>query len=81
MNASNPTQLSVRHARIALRVSRALLLLAALALLGAWLSEWRGGELFGLSQQHLFNDATVLALLGIGGLIDTWFHERWPSTL
>lgn len=81
MNTSNTSALSVRHARIALRIGRLLLLLSALALLGAWLSEWRGGELFGLSQQHLFNDATVLALLGIGGLIDAWFHERWPSTL
>lgn len=72
--------LSVRHARIALTIGRALLMLAALALLGAWLSELRGGEVLGLSQEHLFNDATVLALLGIGGLIDAWFHEHYPTT-
>lgn len=40
-----------------------------LACSGAWVTQLSGGPLFGLSQQHLFNDATV-ALIGISFLVD-----------
>lgn len=45
-------------------IGRVFLGLAFLALVTAWVSEMRGGPVFGLSQQHLFGDATVMALLG-----------------
>jgi hypothetical protein len=38
--------------------------------LGAWLTELTGGSLLGLSQQHLFYDAIVLSLFGIGMYLD-----------
>lgn len=55
-------------------LARITLVAAILALLGAWVTEFTGAPLFGLSQQHLFSDATVLALIGIAFLIDAVIH-------
>ena len=63
-------------ARIAVTIGRILFTLALLALLGAWITQLTGGPLFGMSQQHLFNDAMVLALLGIGMFLDALWHAR-----
>jgi hypothetical protein len=35
-----------------------------------------GRALMGMSQQHLFSDATALALLGIGSFLDALWHAR-----
>ncbi|MFZ1700974.1 MAG: hypothetical protein WBO10_04435 [Pyrinomonadaceae bacterium] len=51
-------------------LARGLFFLAFLALLGAWLTVLTGGSLLGLSQQHLFYDAIVLSLFGIGMYLD-----------
>lgn len=50
--------------------------LAFLALLGAWYTQLTGGTLLGMSQQHLFNDAIVLSLFGIGMFVDALWHAR-----
>jgi hypothetical protein len=55
-------------------LARGALVAAMIALVGAWATEFNGGAIFGLSQQHLFNDATVLALIGIAFLIDAIIH-------
>lgn len=57
-------------------LGRIAMALSVLALLCAWVSQFTGGDLFGLSQQHLFNDATVLALLGIAFLLDGVIHKQ-----
>lgn len=57
-------------------IGRIFLGLAFLAVVTAWVSEMRGGPVFGLSQQHLFGDATVMALLGIGAMVDAFWHAR-----
>lgn len=60
-------------------LGRIFFVLAFLALLGAWLTQLTGGSggtLFGMSQQHLFNDAVVLSLLGIGMFLDAFWHSR-----
>ena len=62
--------------RITVYIGRILLFVALLALLGAWLTQLIGGPLFGMSQQHLFSDATVLALLRIGMFLDAFWHAR-----
>lgn len=60
-------------------VARTILVLAALALLGAWLSELRDDRmLFGLTQLHLFHDAMALALISIAVFADAYFHLRLP---
>ena len=61
---------------IFINLGRVLLSLAFLALLGAWWTQISNGTLAGMSQQHLFNDAIVLALLGIGSLIDSKIHRQ-----
>ena len=53
----NPTT----AARVAVYVGRVLFTLALLALFGAWITQLTGAPLFGMSQQHLFSDATVFA--------------------
>ncbi len=69
-------------ARWAVYIGRVFLTLAFLALLGAWITQVTGGTLFGMSQQHLFNDAMTLALLGIGMFLDALWHARnsWNLT-
>lgn len=52
--------------RFFVSAGRLLLLLALLALFGAWITQLTGAALLGMTQQHLFNDAMALALLGIG---------------
>lgn len=64
---TRPSSFMVALGRIALAVS-------LLALLGAWLTQLTGGSILGLGQQHLFNDAIVLALLGIAFLVDAVIH-------
>ena len=67
---------AITGARWAVYIGRALLTLALLALLGAWLTQLTGAPLLGMSQQHLFNDAMTLALLGIGMFLDALWHGR-----
>ena len=50
--------------------------LAFLALIGAWITQLTSRPLFGMSQQHLFNDAIVLALFSISGLPDGLVHSK-----
>lgn len=57
-------------------LGRIFFALAFLALLGAWLTQFLGGTLFGLSQQHLFYDAIILSLFGIGMFLDALWHSR-----
>ena len=64
------------RARFFILVSRLSGVLAFLALLGAWLTQLTGGTLLGMSQQHLFNDAIVLALFSIASLLDGLVHAK-----
>lgn len=52
--------------------------LALLALLAAWTATRRGGVFLGLTEQHLFNDAIVLTLFAILGLLDGIVHRQAP---
>ena len=60
--------------KTATQLGRIVLFLSLLALLGAWYTQLTGSDLLGMSQTHLFNDAIVLALLGIAGLMDAQLH-------
>ncbi|MDP3879241.1 MAG: hypothetical protein Q8Q07_02905 [Dehalococcoidales bacterium] len=62
--------------RLCAVTGRILVVLGGLALLGAWFTQLTGTSLFGMSQQHLFNDAMALALLGIAMLIDAHLHLK-----
>lgn len=57
------------NAKTAANIGRILLIVGFFALLGSWWTQLTGQPLLGLSQTHLFSDATVLSLLGIGALI------------
>ena len=63
-------------ARFFITLGRVLLVLSFLALASAWITEVRGGPLFGLTQQHLFYDALALGVLGIGCLVDSMLHAK-----
>lgn len=63
-------------AKTAATIGRLLLILGFLSLLGAWLTQLTGQPLLGMSQVHLFSDATVLSLLGIGALLDAKLHGQ-----
>jgi hypothetical protein len=57
-------------------LGRIFFALAFLALLGAWATQVVGGTILGFSQQHLFNDAIILSLFGIGMFLDALWHSR-----
>ena len=61
---------------IMVNLGRISFALAVLSLLGAWLTQLTGGTLLGMNQQHLFNDAIVLSLFGIGMFLDALWHSR-----
>lgn len=63
-------------AKTAAMIGRTLLIAGFLALLGAWYTQLTGEPFLGLSQSHLFSDATVLSLLGIGALFDAKLHSQ-----
>lgn len=63
-------------AQTAVSLGRLALGLGFLSLLGAWLTQLTGQPVAGMSQTHLFSDATVLSLLGIGMLIDAKLHSQ-----
>lgn len=69
----------MRRSVFLIAAGRTSLAAALLGLLGAWVTQLSGGPLFGLSQQHLFNDATVLALIGISFLVDGMIHTNEES--
>jgi hypothetical protein len=62
--------------RFALIVSRVASFLAFISLIAAWFSETTDNKLFGLSTQHFFNDAIVLSLWSIAGLLDGYLHSK-----
>lgn len=70
------TTLSKQATPLFVYIGRILLTLSLIALLGAWLTALTGRPIMGLTQQHLFDDATVLALLGIGCFLDAVWHSR-----
>lgn len=63
-------------AQTAVGFGRLALGLGFISLLGAWLTQLSGQSFLGMSQNHLFNDAIVLSLLGIGMLLDARFHNK-----
>lgn len=63
-------------AKLAFALGRFSGLLALLALVGAWITQATGAALFGMSQEHLFNDAQVLSLFCIAGLLDGIVHLK-----
>lgn len=67
---------ALTNARIFAVLGRTLLSVGFLALLGAWYTQLTGGTVFGMSQMHLFSDATVLSLLGIGSLLSAHLHRH-----
>lgn len=62
--------------KTAAKWGRIALVVSFLALLGAWYTQFTRTDLLGMSQTHLFNDAIVLALLGIAGLLDAQLHAQ-----
>ena len=57
-------------------IGRLALTVSFLSLLSAWWTQLSGGLFLGMNQQHLFSDATVLALIGIGSLVDGIIHQK-----
>lgn len=70
------TPMTIKATPFFVYLGRAFFALAFLTLLGAWLTQFAGGTILGFSQQHLFNDAIVLSLFGIGMFLDALWHSR-----
>lgn len=61
--------------KTALNIGRIFLGISFLSLVGAWLNQLFGFAPLGMTQQHMFNDAIVLALISIALFIDATFHK------
>ncbi len=61
--------------KTALNIGRIFLVISFLSLVGAWLNQLTGFAPLGITQQHMFSDATVLALISIALFIDAAFHK------
>lgn len=68
-----------KYSKFFTNLGRFALLLSVLSLFGAWYVSVSGTTLFGRTETHAFNDAIVLALLGIGFLIDGIIHNKEES--
>ena len=66
-----------RRATLAELAARVLLTLALASLVGAWVTQVTGKPLLGIPEQHLFGDAIVFALLGVGAFLDAFWHARY----
>jgi len=66
----------MKKSSLAIGIGRIALVLSFVSLVGAWIAQLTGSSFFGESQQHLFSDATVLALIGIAGLVDGIIHQK-----
>lgn len=62
--------------RLCAVTGRILVALGGIALIGAWITQITERNLLGMSQEHLFNDAITLTLLGIAMLIDSLLHHK-----
>lgn len=59
-------------------IARVVGIWGGLALVGAWVAG-ENGTILGFSQQHLYNDAIVLTLIGISALVCAllyWQQEK-----
>ena len=72
----SPVGTNRRYASLFAFVGRLLLALAFLSLCSAWVTEVTGRPLWGMSQQHLFNDSMSLSLIGIGSLMGGLLHSK-----
>ncbi len=70
------TNTTARLGRLSVVVGRVLFTLALLSLIGAWIAQSTGGKIFGMDQQHLFNDTFALSLLGVGAFLDAFWHSK-----
>ncbi len=69
----------MKKSSLAINIGRLALTISLLSLFAAWWTQLSGSSFLGMSQQHLFSDATVLALIGIGGLLDGIIHRKEES--
>lgn len=70
------TKTAHKPGTVTIAIARACGALAVLALLGAWITQLTGGTILGMGQQHFFEDATVLTLFCIAGLLDGILHSK-----
>jgi hypothetical protein len=66
----------MQAAKLFIRIGRLFALLALIAFVLTWVSEFTGGNVLGRTEAHLFNDAIVLALLSIVCLLDGYLHSK-----
>lgn len=76
MSSTVASPTGARRAGLAVTIARVLLSLSFAALAGAWVTQVTRAPLLGTDRRHLFGDAVVVALLGIGSFLDAFWHAR-----
>ena len=57
-------------------IGRIALTLSVLSLLCACFIQLFGFSFFGMSQEHMFNDAMALGIIAVGFLLDAMIHKK-----
>lgn len=67
---------NVKTGKFFIWVGRLIVTLAFLTLIGAWITQGTGEPLWGMDQQHLYNDSMSLSLLGIAAFFCGFLHSK-----
>ena len=59
-----------------IKLGRVLSVFSLIAFVLTWITAFTGGNVLGRSEEHLFFDAIILALLSIICLIDGYLHSK-----
>ncbi|MBX9694871.1 MAG: hypothetical protein K2Z81_20955 [Cyanobacteria bacterium] len=76
IETGRPTGAEIVGSKVFAMLGRILLAISCFALIQAWVVPVFSGTILGMSQQLLFTDAIILALLGCGFLLDAGLHSR-----
>jgi Mg2+ and Co2+ transporter CorA len=59
-----------------IKIGRLFSILSLIAFMLTWITSFTGGNILGRTEEHLFFDAIILALLSIICLLDGFLHSK-----
>jgi Mg2+ and Co2+ transporter CorA len=66
----------MKNSKLFIKIGRLLSILSLIAFILTWVTGFTGGNVLGRTEEHLFNDAIILALLSIICLFDGYLHSK-----
>lgn len=66
----------MKNSKLFIKIGRLLSVLSLIAFMLTWVTGYTGHNILGRSEEHLFSDAIILALLSIICLLDGYLHSK-----